>query len=175
MAYKPRVLSVADGGSGAATLTGVLKGNGTSAFTAAAAGTDYVSPGGALGTPASGTLTNCTGLPGSGLASGTLGSGVGFSATSYSAGTKSSGTYTPAASDGNFQHATNGGAHTLAPPSTVCTIIVEYLNNSSAGAITTSGFTKVTGDAFTTTDTNKFQCFITKTQNYSSLNVVALQ
>ncbi len=38
-------LAVASGGSGAVTLTGVLKGNGTSAFTAAAAGTDYVAPG----------------------------------------------------------------------------------------------------------------------------------
>lgn len=37
-------LTVANGGTGAATLTGVLKGNGTSAFTAATAGTDYVSP-----------------------------------------------------------------------------------------------------------------------------------
>jgi len=56
-------LPVASGGSGAATLTGVLKGNGTSAFTAATAGTDFVVPGGALGTPSSGTLTNTTGLP----------------------------------------------------------------------------------------------------------------
>ena len=38
-------LPVASGGSGASTLTGVLKGNGTSAFTAATAGTDYVAPG----------------------------------------------------------------------------------------------------------------------------------
>lgn len=38
-------LPVASGGSGAATLTGVIKGNGTSAFTAATAGTDYVAPG----------------------------------------------------------------------------------------------------------------------------------
>lgn len=87
-------LPVANGGTGATTLTGVLKGNGTSAFTAATAGTDYlappsgtailkaasggalanavagtdyVAPGGALGTPSSGTLTNCTGLPSSGI------------------------------------------------------------------------------------------------------------
>jgi hypothetical protein len=53
-------LTVAQGGSGATTLTGVVKGNGTSAFTAATAGTDYVAPSGALGTPSSGTLTNCT-------------------------------------------------------------------------------------------------------------------
>jgi hypothetical protein len=38
-------LDVAYGGTGATTLTGVLKGNGTSAFTAATAGTDYVAPG----------------------------------------------------------------------------------------------------------------------------------
>jgi len=38
-------LPVANGGSGAVTLTGVLKGNGTSAFTVATAGTDYVAPG----------------------------------------------------------------------------------------------------------------------------------
>ena len=36
-------LAVADGGSGATTLTGILKGNGTSAFTAATEGTDYLS------------------------------------------------------------------------------------------------------------------------------------
>lgn len=56
------VVTVAQGGIGVGTLTGIAKGNGTSAFTAATAGTDYVAPGGALGTPSSGTLTNCTGL-----------------------------------------------------------------------------------------------------------------
>lgn len=44
------------------TLTGVLKA--TSGVPAAAvAGTDYVAPGGALGTPSSGNLGSCTGLP----------------------------------------------------------------------------------------------------------------
>jgi hypothetical protein len=37
-------LPVAQGGTGAATLTGLLKGNGTSAFTPATAGTDYLTP-----------------------------------------------------------------------------------------------------------------------------------
>jgi len=37
-------LAVADGGTGASTLTGIVKGNGTSAFSAATAGTDYVAP-----------------------------------------------------------------------------------------------------------------------------------
>jgi hypothetical protein len=52
-------LSVSNGGSGATTLTGVLKGNGTSAFTAASAGTDYAAPGTAATFTASqrGTVT----------------------------------------------------------------------------------------------------------------------
>lgn len=40
-------------------ITGLLKAA-AGAFSAATAGTDYVAPGGALGTPSSGTLTNCT-------------------------------------------------------------------------------------------------------------------
>ena len=60
------------GGTGVATLTGLVKGNGTSAFSAATAGTDYVAPGGALGTPSSGTATNLTGLPLSTGVTGTL-------------------------------------------------------------------------------------------------------
>jgi hypothetical protein len=46
-------LNVANGGTGATTLTGIVKGNGTSAFSAATAGTDYVAPG---------TATNFTAL-----------------------------------------------------------------------------------------------------------------
>lgn len=132
--------------SGSSVLKGASGGT-----TAATAGTDFMKPD---------TTSNLT---------------KGFTATSFSAGTKSTGTYTPDPADGNFQHATNGGAHTLAPPASVCTIVVEYLNNGSAGAITTSGFTKVTGDAFTTTNTNKFVCFLTKTNSYSQLHVQALQ
>lgn len=47
-------LSVAQGGTGTTTVTGLLKGSGTSAVTAATAGTDYVTPTG------SETLTNKT-------------------------------------------------------------------------------------------------------------------
>ena len=65
-------LGVANGGTGVATLTGIVKGSGTSAFSAAVAGTDYIAPGGALGTPSSGTLTNCTSLPLSTGVTGTL-------------------------------------------------------------------------------------------------------
>ena len=66
------------------SVSGVIKGNGT-AISAATAGTDYVAPGGALGTPSSGTLTSCTDLPVATGISG-LGSGVAtFLATPSSA------------------------------------------------------------------------------------------
>jgi len=61
--WKGTEVTVPYGGTGASTLTGVLKGNGQSAISAAVAGTDYVAPSGALGTPSSGTATNLTGLP----------------------------------------------------------------------------------------------------------------
>lgn len=43
-AWKATEIAVAYGGTGASTLTGIIKGNGTSAFTAATAGTDYLAP-----------------------------------------------------------------------------------------------------------------------------------
>jgi hypothetical protein len=51
------IIAVPNGGTGATTLTGVLKGNGTGAFTAAVAGTDYVAPNGSI----TGTAGNVTG------------------------------------------------------------------------------------------------------------------
>lgn len=53
--------------------TALLKGDNLGWMANAAAGTDYVAPGGALGTPSSGTLTSCTGLP---IASGVSGLGT---------------------------------------------------------------------------------------------------
>ncbi len=99
----------------------------------------------------------------------------GFTATSFSNGTVSSGTLTPSGLNGNFQHYTANGAHTLAPPSTTASIVLECLNGASAGTLTTSGFTKVTGDAYATTNTNKYLFFITKSNSYSHLHIQALQ
>lgn len=42
--WNATTIAVAYGGTGVATLTGLVKGNGTSAFSAAVAGTDYLSP-----------------------------------------------------------------------------------------------------------------------------------
>jgi hypothetical protein len=100
---------------------------------------------------------------------------VGFNATEYAAGTKSSGTFTPDPANGNFQTATNGGAHTLAVPASTCSICIQYTNNSSAGAITTSGYSKVTGSTISTTSGDDFLFFITKIGTFSHLHVQALQ
>jgi len=107
------------------------------------------------------------------LAGGDL-TGKGFTSTAYDAGTQTTGTFTPAASNGNLQRAVNGGAHTLAPPANDTTIIVQYTNNGSAGAITTSGFTKVDG-SFTTTNGDDFMCYITRVNSFTHLNIVAMQ
>ena len=116
-------LSVASGGTGAATLTGVLKGNGTSAFSAASAGTDYVAPGGALGTPSSGTLTNCT-------ADGT--NKVGYR-TVPTAGTKTS-SYTLAVGDvGEFVRVDSGGSITIPNTTFAEGDVISIFNNTTGG------------------------------------------
>lgn len=99
----------------------------------------------------------------------------GFAVTPHAGGTQSSGTYTPDPLDQNAQRITNGGAFTLAPPAVDCDVRVKITNNGSAGAITTSGFTRVIGDAFTTTNGHKFMCYITEDDGDSVLNVVAMQ
>jgi hypothetical protein len=87
-------------------------------------------------------------------------------------GTISSGTVTPDTGDRPIQKYVNGGAHTLAPSANVGTTLVEVTNNGSAGAITTSGFNKVSGDSFTTTNTDTFLCNIIITTNKSWLIVL---
>jgi hypothetical protein len=100
---------------------------------------------------------------------------AGFATTPYNAGTQTTGTFTPNEVNGNMQYAVNGGAHTLAPPTNNGTIIIQYTNNGSAGAITTSGFTKVSGDAPGTTSGDDFLANITKINGFSHLTWVALQ
>jgi len=129
-----------------ASMTGLVKAT-SGVASAATAGTDYVKPD---------TTSAFT---------------AGFTATSFSNGTKSSGTFTPDAVNGNIQHYTNGGAHTLAPPAATCSLILEC-TNASAGAITTSGFDVVTGDIYSSTGTKKHIFYITRTNTYKHLHVV---
>jgi hypothetical protein len=95
----------------------------------------------------------------------------GFQYTADADGTKTSGTYTPTYAGGNVKTATNGGGHTLASQSGAGVIIIMYTNDGSAGSITTSGFDKVTGDSFTTTNTNTFICQLTVVGAESHLHV----
>lgn len=99
----------------------------------------------------------------------------GGSISSKDLGTQTTGTLTLDLGDRGLQHYTNGGPHALAPGAVTGAAIVDIVNNGSAGAITTSGFTKVAGDAFTTTNGHKFRCHVCVGQQGSTLNVQALQ
>ena len=109
-----------------------------------------------------------------GLSGGAIGASVGFSATTYDLGTNASGTETLNEANGNFQKGVNGGAHTLAPQTNDSSILIQYTNNASAGTITTSGYTKVTGDTLTTTNGHDFFLYSTVIGSFKCLNVVAL-
>lgn len=100
---------------------------------------------------------------------------AGFSTTVYDAGTKTSGTFTPDQDNGNIQKAVNNGAHTLAPTTDDCAVIIQYTNAASAGTITTSGFTLVDGDTISTTNGDDFFFYLTKANGFSLLTVKALQ
>jgi len=94
--------------------------------------------------------------------------------TSSSLGTVSSGTVTLDPGDRPHQHYTNNGAHTLAPGSNGGSLTLQITNGASAGAITTSGYTKVVG-AFTTTNGDDFLCTSIVINGFSLLTIQALQ
>jgi hypothetical protein len=107
-----------------ATTTGVLKAS-SGVIAAAVAGTDYVAPGGALGTPSSGNLSNCT-------ADGT--NSVGYR-NIPAVGTKT-GSYTLATGDvGKYVQVGSGGSITI-PNSTFAEGDVISVFNNTSGNIT---------------------------------------
>lgn len=93
--------------------------------------------------------------------------------TSNDAGTKSSGIFTPVYTDGNVQHAVNGGAHTLAPQSGDGSIIIQY-TNTSAGIMTIS-HTVTKGDTLTIVEGDDFLLTSVVVNGFSVLTVQALQ
>ena len=52
---------------------------------------------------------------------------------------------------------------------------IQITNNGTAGAITLSGFSKTTGNPFTTTNGHDFFVYVTKCNGFTLANVVALQ
>lgn len=99
----------------------------------------------------------------------------GVAVTSKDLGTISTGTLTLDLGDRPAQHYINGGAHTLAPGAVVGSCLLDVTNNASAGITTTSGWTAVDGDSFTTTDGDKFRCHCSVGQVGSLLIVKAMQ
>lgn len=105
---------------------------------------------------------------------------AGYTAARADDGARTSGTYTPSAAGANYRSITNGGAFTFAAPATIDAstatgITVLVTNVTGAAAITMSGFTRVNGDAFTTTVGHAFLVFITMIGSVKLANVVALQ
>lgn len=103
---------------------------------------------------------------------------AGYWAVAANDGSKGAGaTYTPTPVGGNLRHASNAGAHTLAAPTATgsYTLVVQYANAAGAGAITLSGFTKTSGDPFTTTVGHRFNVYITKLNGVVTATVEALQ
>lgn len=89
-------------------------------------------------------------------------------------GTISSGTVTPDPGDRPHQKYVNGGAHTLAPGTNQGSYWLDITNNGSAGAVTTSGWTKVVG-TFATTNALKYACVAHVSDLGSLLTIQAMQ
>jgi hypothetical protein len=81
----------------------------------------------------------------------------GAEVTTKDLGAITTGTVTPDPSARAKQKYTNGGAHTLAPSAKHGSYTIDIENVSGAGAITVSGWTKVSGDPRTTTVGHKFR------------------
>lgn len=114
--------------------TGLLKNTtATGVLSIGAAGTDYVAPGGALGTPSSGTLTNATGLP---ISTGVSGLGTGVATALGNNANASGGIATP---DGtktltNTTMDTDGTGNVLTIPRRIW-FPAAGCNNATAGSV----------------------------------------
>jgi hypothetical protein len=114
-----------------ASTTGILKGT-SGVLSAATAGTDYVAPGGALGTPSSGALTNCT-------ADGT--NSVGYRNVPQSGSDKTT-SYSLATTDiGEFVGVGTSGSITIPNSTFAAGDIVSIFNNTTGNITITCSIT----------------------------------
>ncbi len=83
------------------------------------------------------------------------------------------GTFVPNPKLGNFQAVQNAGTHTLNPPATPCSMVLQYWNNGAAG-LTVAGFNKVTGATFNSANGGAHLLYITRHVNWAHVHIVAL-
>jgi len=171
-------LTLSNGKTLTATTSGTLAGSDTWTLSIAALKTltasNTITLAGTDGTTWTGPSTNAT-LAALNIASQTLTGGA--IVTAANLGTVSSGTTTINCGTSPLQFLTNNGAFTLAAPTNDSSCIVLTTNGASAGAITFSGFSVggATGDALTTTNTQKFSIHIWRVNGTSGYRVAAHQ
>jgi hypothetical protein len=159
-------LPVGNGGTGTTTLTGVLKGNGTSAFTAATAGTDYLAPpsgtailkansGGALANASAGTDYVAPGTATTFTADQTFNStrlklagSTSGSATLNAPAIAGTNTYTlpPDASTLGYRNVPQSGSDKTTSYTLALTDIGEFVGVGTSGSITIPNSTFSAGD-----------------------------
>jgi hypothetical protein len=118
-------LTVADGGTGVSTLTGIVKGNGTSAFSAATSGTDYLAP------PSGTAILKAN--SGGALANATAGTDYGAPATASTWSASQRGTVTTANTAAYNMNTTNNWITT---PTGTVTLTFTNITAGQSGFIT---------------------------------------
>lgn len=91
--------------------------------------------------------------------------------TTLDLGNLSGTTKTPDPGDRPIQKITNNGAGTIAPGTNQGAYLLVVKNTTGAGAITTSGWSLVSGDAFGTATTAEYLCHCTVVGDFSSMIV----
>lgn len=172
----PSPLTVTNGGTGAATLTGLIKGNGTSAFTAAVGGTDYQIPITLTTTGTSGAATFSAGtlnIPIYANTTYTAGTGLTLAGTSFSVNTSQSiSTLSNLTSNGLIKTSGGTGALSIATAgtdyqtpltfstgltNTTGTVTVNTSQNiTTLSNFTTAGFVKTSAAGLLSVDTSTY-------------------
>ena len=92
--------------------------------------------------------------------------------TTKDLGNLSGNTITPDPGDRPIQKITNNGAGTVAPGSNQGSYLLVVKNTTGAGAITTSGWGKVSGDEFGTATTAEYLCHCVVVGDFSSMIIL---